>query len=264
MIILPIIVIVLAYLIGSIPNAVWIGKVFYGKDVRKEGSNNAGATNVIRVLGLKPGIVVLVLDLLKGVVPLAILSELSKIHFLTRGSESMFFTIGAIGHHDLFPLLQVLVAATTVLGHVFPVFAGFRGGKGVATLVGILIMLYFQVFFIVAGIFFTMLFVFRYVSLASITAAISLPILYVAGLYFLVRRTLRPFIGFIDEDGYAFDFYCAVGFHFQNLLIHYLPLLIFAILIAIFVPLTHIKNIKRLLRKEEPKFMFRKHSTDES
>ena len=70
--------ITLAYLIGSIPNAVWIGKVFYGKDVRNEGSKNAGATNVIRVLGLKPGLCVLVLDLLKGVIPLAVFSFFIK------------------------------------------------------------------------------------------------------------------------------------------------------------------------------------------
>ncbi|MCL2413827.1 MAG: glycerol-3-phosphate 1-O-acyltransferase PlsY [Bacteroidales bacterium] len=244
-IILPCIAIILAYLIGSIPNAVWIGEVFYGKDVRKEGSKNAGATNTIRVLGLKPGLVVLVLDLLKGIVPLAILPE-----FVDK-------------HHHYLPLIQIFVAVATVVGHVFPVFAGFRGGKGVATLVGILIMLYSQVFFIVAGIFFGMLFLFRYVSLASISAAISLPILYIASLYFYVRRTLRPLIGFVDEDDKVFDFYWAVGYHFPNLLIHYLPLLIFAILIAIFVPLTHIKNIKRLIRKEEPRFVFRKHSQNE-
>ncbi|MCL2412658.1 MAG: glycerol-3-phosphate 1-O-acyltransferase PlsY [Bacteroidales bacterium] len=199
------IAIVLAYLIGSIPNAVWIGKVFYGKDVRKEGSNNAGTTNVIRVLGLKPGICVLVLDLLKGVVPLVLLP-----FFIEKNNEYFY-------------LHQIFVACATVLGHVFPIFAGFRGGKGVATLVGVLIMLFPQVFFIVAGIFFGTLFSFRYVSLASMCAAILLPILQFA---------------FFQCDK--------------------LPLLIFAIFIAIFVPLTHIKNIKRLIRGEEPKFKFKK------
>jgi glycerol-3-phosphate acyltransferase PlsY len=196
-----------AYLIGSIPNAVWVGKVFYGKDVRNEGSKNAGATNVIRVLGLKPGLCVLVLDLLKGIIPLAVFS------FFIKGDWYGYY------------LLEIGVAVGTVLGHVFPVFAGFRGGKGVATLVGILIMLFPQAFLIVASIFFGVLFLFRYVSLASITAAISLPILQFA------------FFGF-DK----------------------FPLLIFAILIAFFVPLTHIKNIKRLIRKEEPKFVFSKHT----
>ena len=199
--------ITIAYLIGSIPNAVWIGKVFYGKDVRNEGSKNAGATNVIRVLGLKPGLCVLVLDLLKGVIPLAVLS--------------FFITEDWYGYY----LLEIGVAVATILGHVFPVYVGFRGGKGVATLVGVLIMLFPQVFFIVAGIFFGMLVVFRYVSLASMCAAISLPFLQ-----------------------FAF-------FQFDKL-----PLLIFAILIAIFVPLTHIKNIRRLIRREEPKFVLKKHS----
>ena len=205
MIIIPII---LAYLIGSIPNAVWIGKLFYGIDVRNEGSKNAGATNVIRVLGLKPGLCVLVLDLLKGVIPLAVFS------FFIKGDWYGYY------------LLEIGIAVATVLGHVFPIFAGFRGGKGVATLVGVLIMLFPQVFLIVMGIFFGVLFLFRYVSLSSICAATSLPLLQFA------------FFGF-DK----------------------LPLLIFAVVIAVFVPLTHIKNIRRLLRKEEPKFVFKKHST---
>ena len=201
--------IILAYLIGSIPNAVWIGNVFYGKDVRKEGSKNAGATNTIRVLGLKPGIIVLVLDLLKGVVPLALLHI-----FVNKNIEGFYF-------------IEIFVAVATVIGHVFPIYVGFRGGKGVATLVGVLIMLFPQVFFIVAGIFFGMLFLSRYVSLSSMCAAISLPLLQ-----------------------FAF-------FQFEEL-----PLLIFATLIAIFVPLTHIKNIKRLIRKEEPKFVFKKHAQE--
>jgi len=222
-----IISVVLAYLIGSIPNAVWIGKVFYGKDVRNEGSKNAGATNVIRVLGLKPGIAVLVLDLLKGVLPLALLrfsyTGIFQHPWAWESSISMSHSQLA----SIILLLDISVAIATVIGHVFPIFAGFRGGKGVATLVGVLIMLFPQVFFIVAGIFFGTLFLSRYVSLSSMCAAISLPILQ-----------------------FAF-------FQFDKL-----PLLIFAILIAIFVPLTHIKNIKRLLRGEEPKFVFKKHSQD--
>jgi len=211
----------LAYLIGSIPNAVWIGKTFYGKDVRKEGSKNAGATNVIRVLGLKPGLVVLALDLLKGVLPIALLYILIYYPMISSG----FSCSRGVEWGDWWYRDAVFVAVATVLGHVFPIFAGFRGGKGVATLVGVLIMLFPQVFFIVAGIFFGTLFLSRYVSLSSMCAAISLPLLQ-----------------------FAF-------FQFDKL-----PLLIFAIFIAIFVPLTHIKNIKRLIRGEEPKFVFKKHS----
>jgi glycerol-3-phosphate acyltransferase PlsY len=161
------------------------------------------------VLGLKPGIIVLVLDLLKGIAPLALLHI-----FVNKNIDDFYF-------------IEIFVAVATVIGHVFPIYVGFRGGKGVATLVGVLIMLFPQVFFIVAGIFFGMLFLFRYVSLSSMCAAISLPLLQ-----------------------FAF-------FQFEEL-----PLLIFATLIAIFVPLTHIKNIKRLLRKEEPKFVFKKHAQE--
>ncbi|MDR0437771.1 MAG: glycerol-3-phosphate 1-O-acyltransferase PlsY [Bacteroidales bacterium] len=219
-----------AYLIGSIPNAVWIGKVFYGKDIRNEGSRNAGATNTIRVLGLKPGLCVLALDLLKGILPLALMSI--YFHYPSQLDPTWnaldvevkdfytFFAYYAYYFHAFF------VAIGTVLGHVFPIYVGFHGGKGVATLVGVLIMLYPQVFLIVAGVFFGVFFLSRYVSLSSMIAAISLPLLQ-----------------------FAF-------FQFDKL-----PLLIFAILIAIFVPLTHIKNIKRLIHSEEPKFVFKKHST---
>jgi glycerol-3-phosphate acyltransferase PlsY len=219
-------IIILAYLIGSIPNAVWIGKVFYKKDVRKEGSKNAGATNTIRVLGLKPGIIVLVLDLLKGILPLILLRfAYTGIFQHPWAWEVYISTLVCDTLVSISLWLEIAVAVATVVGHVFPIYVGFRGGKGVATLVGVLIMLFPQVFFIVAGIFFGTLFLSRYVSLSSMCAAISLPILQ-----------------------FAF-------FQFDKL-----PLLIFAILIAIFVPLTHIKNIKRLIRGEEPKFVFKKHS----
>jgi len=235
--------IILAYLIGSIPNAVWIGKVFYGKDVRKEGSNNAGATNVIRVLGLKPGIVVLVLDLLKGIIPLFL--------FFNFVQVSWTFGIG------LLQWMYVAIAVATVLGHVFPIFAGFRGGKGVATLVGVLIALYFFEFPIVATVFFGMLFLFRYVSLASICAAISLPITHFVMLWYWFMNLDHSWV--VEYLGMDLADYNPT---FLSYVLGNSPLLIFAILIAIFVPLTHIKNIKRLLHKEEPKFVFRKHSTE--
>ncbi|MCL2027592.1 MAG: glycerol-3-phosphate 1-O-acyltransferase PlsY [Bacteroidales bacterium] len=202
----------LAYLVGSIPNAVWVGRVFYGVDVRNEGSRNAGTTNVIRVLGFKPGLCVLALDLLKGLFPLAVLFMFfEKMPFFEGMSDDFYFWF------------EIGVALATVVGHVFPVYVGFRGGKGVAALVGVLIMLYPQVFPFVFSIFFGMLFAFRYVSLSSITAAISLPLLQFA--FFQTEKT---------------------------------PLLIFAIFITIFVAMTHIQNIKRLLRREESKFVFKK------
>jgi len=223
------ITIILAYLIGSIPNAVWIGKVFYGIDVRKEGSKNAGATNTFRVLGWKPGLVVLVLDFLKGALPLAL----------------QFFLICpfyphlcSVDYMHILIWMRIAMAIAIVLGHVFPIYVGFRGGKGVATLVGVLLLLYPIEFFMVATVFFTVFFLFRYVSLASMCAAVSLPV-----------------ISFVHTLWVCWGWDSTDSFYILNS-----PLFIFAILIAVFVPLTHIKNIKRLIRGEEPKFVFKKHS----
>jgi len=113
--------IVLAYLLGSIPSAVWIGKKYYGVDIREYGSKNAGATNMLRVLGRRAALPVFVLDFLKGFVAVTII-KLLKYDDL-------------IGQNDLINL-QIGAVFATVLGHIFPVFAGFRGGKGVATLIG--------------------------------------------------------------------------------------------------------------------------------
>lgn len=204
--------IIAAYLVGSVPNAVWIGRTFFGVDVRNEGSRNAGATNTFRVLGLTPGLVVLALDLLKGLIPLALLT-------FTKDKSMIFTDLTGNG----FLWFQIAIAVTIVIGHVFPIYVGFRGGKGVATLVGVLIMLYPQIFPFVFGTFIAVFLSFRYISLSSISAAISLPLLHIAW--------------------------------FQS---GQIPLLIFAIFIALFIALTHIKNIRRLIRHEEPKFRFRK------
>ncbi len=203
-----IISILLAYLIGSIPNAVWIGRMFFDVDIRNAGSRNAGTTNTIRVLGVKPGLCVLALDLLKGFLPLALLP------LLIEKNTGNFYLYS-----------EIAVAIATVIGHVFPIYVGFRGGKGVATLVGVLIMLYPQVFPLVLGVFVGVFFAFRYISLSSMSAAISLPLLQIA--FFQTEK---------------------------------MPLLIFSICIAVFIPVTHIKNIRRLIRREEPKFVFQKHT----
>lgn len=105
-----------AYLLGSVSNAVWIGKTFYGTDVREHGSHNAGATNTMRILGRRAGIAVFVLDFLKGFIAVSLAALLPY----------------AAGSPALFNMKFVLTAAV-VLGHIFPLFAGFRGGKGVAT-----------------------------------------------------------------------------------------------------------------------------------
>ncbi len=196
-----------AYLLGSIPSAVWLGKTFYGIDVRKQGSGNAGATNVIRVLGLKPGLVVLLLDALKGWMAVA------SWHIFAPD----FFTPNMLINYKL------VLAGIAVVGHIFPVFAGFKGGKGVATLVGVILALFPGVFLILISIFAFILLVTGYVSLASMIAAISF-----------------PFLAYFSSN---YD---------------YTALIIFAIMIAVFVPVTHKKNIFRLIKGTENKFRIKR------
>ena len=117
-----------AYLMGSIPSAVWIGKSFYKTDVRQYGSGNAGATNTFRVLGRKPGVTVLILDALKGFFAVWIFSDMTPINH----------------KDDIFTMFQLALAVAVTIGHIFPVFANFRGGKGVATLMGVIIALHWQ------------------------------------------------------------------------------------------------------------------------
>ncbi|HNW53460.1 MAG TPA: glycerol-3-phosphate 1-O-acyltransferase PlsY [Bacteroidales bacterium] len=199
---------VVAYLMGSFSSAVWIGKWFYNTDVREHGSGNAGATNTIRVLGTRAGVIVMAIDIVKawGAVMLAHL-----------------FAIDTWTEAQLVDY-KIVVGSLAVLGHVFPVFTGFKGGKGVASLVGVIIALFSPyIFLLVLAWFLTVFILTRYVSLASVTASI----------FFAV---LAIFI-----------------FHEQNTY-----LIILAALIAVFVPLTHHKNIKRLLKGEENKLSFAK------
>lgn len=195
--------IILGYLLGSIPSAVWTGKLLYHTDVRDHGSRNAGATNTFRVLGRKTGIFVLIMDILKGWAAIAI-------------TEAIFH----LPAHDLFLIFTGLAA---VLGHIFPLMAGFRGGKGIATLAGISIAL-FPFALLVSLIVFLLVFLLtRYVSLASILASLALPI----ASYFIAGN---------DE----------------------IQIIILTILIAILVPLTHHKNIRRLIKRTESKISLNK------
>jgi glycerol-3-phosphate acyltransferase PlsY len=190
-----------AYLLGSIPTAVWIGKYFYNIDVREYGSGNAGATNVFRVLGKKAGIPVLLIDVLKGFVAVSL-------------ANSSDYTVGS----NQFINLQLVLGIASLVGHIFPIFASFRGGKGIATLLGIILAILPFAAFISIGIFIAVLLVSSYVSLGSMTAAVAFPIIVILGF-----KTTTP------------------------------SLIIFSILIAIMVLITHQKNIERLLRREESK-----------
>jgi len=193
---------IIAYLLGSIPTAVWIGRIFYGKDVREFGSGNAGATNTFRVLGKSAGIPVLVLDVLKG-------------------SASVLLTglITDIPHNtDAFINLQLAFGISAFLGHLFPVFAEFRGGKGVATMLGIVLALNFPSALLAILVFLVVFIISGYVSLGSICAALSFPIFVLA-----ILKTDYP------------------------------TMVIFSLMVSVLMLITHQKNIERLLKKEESK-----------
>jgi acyl phosphate:glycerol-3-phosphate acyltransferase len=198
---------IFAYLLGSLPSAVWIGKWFYDIDVREQGSGNAGATNTIRVLGLKAGIPVLLIDAFKAWLAVAIAG---------------WMVGGILTANDLI-LFRIAIGALAVLGHVFPVFAGFRGGKGVASLVGVIIALFPEAFFVVLIWFIVVFALSRYVSLASVTSALIFPLIVI----------------FIFKENSP-------------------PLIVLSIMVAVFIPVTHRRNIQRLIRGTENKLEFKK------
>lgn len=199
--------VVLAYLAGSIPSSVWIGKIFYGIDVRTQGSGNAGATNTIRVLGAKAGIPVMLFDVFKGWFAV----------FLWH-----FFAPDTLSPEQLI-WFKIVLGTAAVIGHVYPVFAQFRGGKGIATLLGVGIALYPESALFVFILFALILTLTHYVSVSSITASLSFPLVVV----------------FV--------------FNQQSV-----PLIVLAIFVALFVPFTHRSNIKRLLNGTESKFSFKR------
>lgn len=204
---------VISYLCGSIPSAVWWGKAFYGMDIREHGSHNAGATNTFRVLGPKAGVPVLLLDVLKGFLPVRLLPLWS----------------GAEPYSDVWTLLRVLLVSAAVVGHLYPVFAGFRGGKGIATSLGGILAIHPGSALICIVAFFIILFTTRYVSLSSLVAAIAFP----------VAVTLV--------------------FHEPSLVMK-----VFAVLLCVVVFYTHRQNIGRLLKGTENRVDLLGRSTSKS
>jgi glycerol-3-phosphate acyltransferase PlsY len=152
---------VLAYLLGSIPTAVWVSRYFFKTDIREHGSGNAGTTNTLRVLGKKPAIFVLAVDLLKGLVAV----KLALLFVTAEESKNFWMNLGCV------------YGMAAVIGHIYPVFAGFRGGKGVATLFGMIIGLNPFIALILALIFFSIVLISKYVSLGSILSSMVLPTL---------------------------------------------------------------------------------------
>ena len=197
-----------AYVLGSIPTAIWLGKAKYGIDVREHGSNNAGATNTFRVLGKKPGVVVLFIDILKGFIAV----------FLP-----LIFGIGEWGSNHLIEV-QLVAALCAVSGHVLPIFANFRGGKGVATSLGVIVGVHPIAAGICVAVFLIVFVISKYVSLGAMIAACCFPIL--------------------------------LAFYFK---VDSVWLLSFSVLLSAVVVYVHKKNIGRLLRKEENKMnLFKK------
>lgn len=190
-----VIVVIVAYLIGSIPSGLIVGKVGYGIDIRQHGSGNLGGTNTFRTLGKKAGLIVTFADILKGTLATAL---------------PLIFSVD----HDIHPLLVGVVA---VIGHMFPIFAGFKGGKAVATSGGVL-LLYSPLLFISAIlVFFLCLYLTKYVSLSSM----------LTGIFAVLYSLLIP-----ERD---------------------LPLIGVVLLLALFVIYRHRANITRILNKTEPK-----------
>ncbi|MGY8988461.1 MAG: glycerol-3-phosphate 1-O-acyltransferase PlsY [Flavobacteriales bacterium] len=198
-----IIFLILAYLIGSFPSAVWLGKTFYNKDVREYGSGNAGATNTFRVLGKKAGIPVLLMDVFKG-----------------------WFAVYLASMTDGNTISQLSFGIAAVIGHLFPIYTGFRGGKGIATLLGFMIGMEPIASGFCALIFLISFLISKYVSLSSIIASITFPLV-----IFLYDYKNPP-----DES-----------------------LITFSIFVPILALITHQKNIERLIRGEENKAKFGKN-----
>lgn len=198
-----VILILSAYLLGSIPWSVWLGKLFYQTDVRDYGSGNAGATNTMRVLGPKIGLAVLLLDALKGFTAVNL----------------VYLSIEYSGHLEL----MILLGAVSVVGHIFPVFAHFKGGKGIATLLGMIIAIHPEGASFAIITFALTFFIFRIVSVSSIVAALSFP----AWLIFRFHEASPT-------------------------------LILFSFFVVLLVLITHQKNIERLLNGDERKIRLRK------
>lgn len=198
--------ILLGYLSGSIPAAVWIGRIVGGVDIRRQGSGNAGATNVARVLGVRWGVLVGLIDILKGFIPVFLLSAVAGREFGISAANA-----------------GLAIGIAAILGHVFPLFAGFKGGKGVLTALGVFAALLPLEATCAAAIWIVVFAAWRIVSLGSIIAVTS----------FAVIVALRRYVFGVDRP---------------------LSLVIASILIAALVLITHRSNIARLIRGEEKRF----------
>lgn len=207
------IVVAMSYIVGSLPTAVLFSRWKHGFDIRTKGSGNAGGTNVFRVLGWKSGIFVMVIDFAKGFIATVFIARLFWDPTLPFYNRTPF---------DDFTIIQMICGGAAIIGHIWTAFAGFRGGKGIATGAGMLLGVTPVEFGISAAVFFIVFMAYKYVSLGSISAAVAFP----ATLF--VRFNI-----FGDE-------------------IHsYKTLIIFSLGVAILLIYSHRANIRRLLEGTE-------------
>lgn len=220
------IVILLSYIVGSIPTSIILSRWFHGFDIRTKGSGNAGGTNVFRVLGWKAGLFVTLFDIGKAVLATTVIARLFWDPTLPFYNRTPF---------DDFTIIQMICGGAAIVGHIWTMFAGFRGGKGIATGAGMLIGIAPTEFAISIAVFFIVFMAWKYVSLGSIAAAVTFP------LSLFVRHDI-----FGDE-------------------VHsYKTLIYFSLGVAILLVYSHRHNIKRLLEGTENriKFFSRKKSTE--
>lgn len=215
------IIMVLSYLIGSIPTSLIVSKSVLGIDIREHGSGNAGGTNVFRVMGWKYGVLVILLDTLKGIVAVLLVAQL-------YGGVIPFENTTPF---EDFTLVQILAGLSAVIGHVWTIFANFRGGKGIATALGMLMIIITIDMLVAIGVFLLVVGISRYVSLGSITAALSIPLTLI----------IRENIFHVDIPGYY-------------------TILPFVGIVVALVIYTHRKNIRRLIEGSESKISFSKKS----
>ena len=210
-------IMVAAYLLGSIPSAVWIGKKYYGIDIREHGSKNAGTTNMLRVLGKRAALPVFIIDYFKG--------------FLAVTLTSLMRYDDAIDNNTIINL-RIIATFFVVLGHIFPIFAGFKGGKGVATLLGAGTGIYPPVLILSFAVWCVVFAIWHFVSLASMVAGCSYPI------FVFIFSTMT-----YDENA-----------PFDNV-----PFIVFSWVVAVLLIWTHRKNITRLREGTESKiYLWRK------
>jgi glycerol-3-phosphate acyltransferase PlsY len=210
-------VVFLAYLVGSIPSSIIVSKLVRGIDIRNHGSGNAGGTNVFRVLGWKWGILTILLDTCKGALAVIVVARM----YIDR------MPFNNVTPFDDFTLIQIICGVAAVIGHIWTVFAGFRGGKGIATALGFLFMIITVDMLVAIGVFVLVVSFSRYISLGSVAAAISVPLILI----------IRENIFGVNIPGYH-------------------TILPFCIGIALLVIFTHRANIERLIAGSESKISF--------